>query len=1612
MMAINDKKSCLGTIFRLFNALAILIALMLLSSMVQADATLLGHYQFDVCSNDALGHDSLGNHDGTLSGGVAFNKTPPPGKQTCSAATFSGGTIDVTGLPVSSTPGDKTSVSFWMYWDGTNGVMPIGWNYYDLWFNDGEFGFNSASGDLYGMSSSGLANGWHHVVAVFTNGDVQANKLYIDSVSQVLTQRINSPNNSRAVVASSLRISGWLASNSYRFLGHLDEVKIYNDEMTQVQVNADFAYSELNCVVCPPDPPPVLIGHYQFNTCSSSELGDDTLGLHHGVNSGGVIVGNTPPPGKPETCTDGIFSGGAIDINGLPVSLTAGDKTSVTFWMYWDGVNSVMPIGWERYDLWLNSGQFGFNTGGGDVYGMSANGLENGWHHVAAVFTNGNVRANEIYIDGISQTLTHLSGTTINSSAVVNSHFRIGGWWLTNTYRFSGRIDELKIYNGKITQTEVDADRAHTLANCLNCPPPPPAELKSYYSFNEQWSSSVIDVIGGHNGVVSGNVSRVSSGSSGLKGDTCYAADFNGGVIDINGLPLVTTPGEKNSISFWMYWDGREGIMPLGWQAYDLWFIDGAFGFNTGGGDVYGISSNGLANSWHHISVVFTNGSVADNEFYLDGVKQSLSLRRGAVINNNAHVASHLRLGAWWQTDGYRFSGKLDDVKVYVGALSQEQALADMRANGCLIAEWRLDEESWNGTFNEASDNTSNGYHGTAANGVSTVSETTAGGGICRVGKFADNGYVGMARIPHMTDSFSITGWFNTNNRNERGQRLFVDDERNNVGGYAVSIGDPGPGRIRFYHRSLRPVSLDSSSVIANNQWYFVAVVLTVLPSNQATKELYLYDASGTLVDHVTANVTGTMSAANGSAAIGGEVNGSGEEANRFDGYLDEVKAFSKALSAVEISTIMNNERIGKNWDGSSRACNASCELTELDIVQAEHSLACPQARAVVDITAKCAGDIIKTDYAGTVNLNSNKAGSVFYPLITGGNVINSMTFSASDSGVKRVYLYHNQEEPVQVSVTDSFPNPDIIGIGNATDFRAFGFTSSAIGVQTACVNSENYQLTAFGKRPENTGCEVIENFSGNKNVKIWFDYVRPSLNTSGTLVKVNGNNISTSESTTTGLSFVNGRSNYRVNYPDAGQIRLHFKYDSDPYDGDPNQAMFSESNVFVVKPEKLFVYASNSSGVSDVSASCANASCSKFKQAEEDFYQTVSAACADNTITSNFNYTGNINLSASMVLPLAGMGNISNTSFNDISNGQQTIMQSFNDAGVIKITASLSGSYLGETLSLSSTSDNIGRFFPAYLSVIANTPIVQDACVGGMPFTYMGQAFDFSMIPQLTITAKSLNDNIVHNYSNYGGDNFWKLVTPSSSGRYYSDTSGNAPLDNSNVMSGDELVPVGSASFIEPVSLLDTRENAFDGNASLAISGDFLKYDRALVAPFNSQFDLTMSAASLTDTDGVCYKLNAAGSCLSYSVNINSLAEQRMGRLGIKNAYGSELLSLAVPLVGEYYTGSGFVVNSADSCSSLTTAKLSLSHTTINGTYSTSPSMTNIPFVAGVAGLSFSAPGKGNTGYTDIQLLNIDSWLLYDWDNGAIYDDAPSGRANFGQYNRSRRLIFSREVY
>lgn len=199
---------------------------------------------------DALGSGTAADgaatpHNGTVNGTVTFGAASNLQNDADTAATFNGnGSISLTGLPTVGTAGAATTVEFWMKWDGTSGIMPFGWWQYDLWFNSGGFGFNNGCSNVEGTSSTGMANRWVHVAAVFVSGDLSNSKLYIDGVLKPQSHFGGSAWQScaaSAVVTQNAKISGWLSDGGYQYRGVIDEFAIFNGELPAATIAAHYA---------------------------------------------------------------------------------------------------------------------------------------------------------------------------------------------------------------------------------------------------------------------------------------------------------------------------------------------------------------------------------------------------------------------------------------------------------------------------------------------------------------------------------------------------------------------------------------------------------------------------------------------------------------------------------------------------------------------------------------------------------------------------------------------------------------------------------------------------------------------------------------------------------------------------------------------------------------------------------------------------------------------------------------------------------------------------------------------------------------------------------------------------------------------------------------------------------------------------------------------------------------------------------------------------------------------------------------------------------------------------------------------------------------------------
>lgn len=938
-----------------------------------------------------------------------------------------GGAYEISNLPVSTVEGAQTSVAFWMYWDGLQGRMPIGWTTYDVFIAGNSIGFNTGNGNIYGLPATGLANGWHHIIAVFTNGDITRNKFYIDGVEKALSVQFNAYTNKS--VGTTMHISGWTNDNNYNFSGRLDDVKVFNGAVSPAQVKA--LYNETHSCSFK------LLAAYDFEEFttwkgtpgevkdSAGSAGGPFDGVANGAPKPTPLYTSPARTGINGTCGYASFAGPLaastlIESPGLPLSTTAGGKTTVSFWMNWDGTSGAMPIGWNVYSLWFFAGSFGFQSWG-DIYGTSSAGLANGWHHVIAVFTNGDVASNRLYIDGVEKSLTQRFNVIGNGNAWVTSggsSLRIGGRGYDNppvstNFRFSGLLDQIRVYDGQPTPDKVAAlyNETHYCGG----------ELIAQYRFEEstpyngtagELKDSAAYTATPYHGKAIGQPLPTTSmtaparpGSSGTCGYGALGGPNNGGgAFELSGLPVSTVAGAQSSVTFWMYWNGVEATMPIAWGgAYNLFLAWGKIGFNTNSGDMYGTDSAGLANGWHHVTATFTQGDVSRNLLYIDGQAKTLAISTVSPPNNGlAKLSGSLRAGAWFVGNNFRFTGRIDELKVYNGVLLPAQVASIYRethscGSGGPIADWRMDETSWapNGPVEVTSalwrgaegavlDSSVNGLHGTAYTlTAGNLPTPTSKGVVCGAGDFTKTkNYVdvGYDIIDGMTGARTVTGWIKTNTYTP--YQYMFSNSRDCCGTYN--------GTNLAIYSSNAAMDIWAGPKYTAQSTKFTAGTWVHLAGTYDGSQVKLY------INGVLQTTATGPSSISGPASFRGMIGALGLSPGIYDAnaLLDEMKIWDRALTASEVLSVATNEKNGLNWDGTTRDCG------NLDPVSDWHfddyywtgasgevkdsSLKANHAQAVNGVLTTTAGKICRAgDFQGTSG--DNLLDAVIAPIPAGG---------------------------------------------------------------------------------------------------------------------------------------------------------------------------------------------------------------------------------------------------------------------------------------------------------------------------------------------------------------------------------------------------------------------------------------------------------------------------------------------------------------------------------------------------------------------------------------------------------------------------------------------------
>ncbi|MBQ1783720.1 MAG: hypothetical protein II007_08715 [Gammaproteobacteria bacterium] len=736
-------------------------------------------------------------------------------------------------------------------------------------------------------------------------------------------------------------------------------------------------------------------------------------------------------------------------------------------------------------------------------------------------------------------------------------------------------------------------------------------------------------------------------------------------------------------------------------------------------------------------------------------------------------------------------------------------------------------------------------------------------------------------------------------------------------------------------------------------------------------------------------------------------------------------------LSSTQVSMVIDEDQFADAERNHPATSFGYIALTpgagsgyEFTLIHGSNGLTCRGEAVTLNVTE---GGAPLAGFSGSVRF-ATSSGNGSWSLASGNGVLTNLgggaadyLFAAADNGAVTLLLDNPRQESITISASDSVASTT----GPALTFRGKGYLGavSPAGYQLAA-KPFSLQLTAISDDPARPGCEVQTDYAGSKTLALWASHDAP-LPAAGLPVQMAGVNVGSSAATATtaSVSFTAGVASLPVIYADSGWLTLNARDDSDlgaPPTGSVSEIISGSSRV-IVNPAALVVdQVRRSDGSSNPGGSAAAGASGPsvgagFVAASSPFNGRLRAVAwqsdsdsdlSDNPTTPSF--AAAVTVLPQLHSPAAGaLGILSSTGGSAsgsgvlipavrFSSGVAALEWRYSDYGSFRFSGSASN-YLqaGNSINLA-TSGVVGRFYPARLLLASSSLQPGNSTNPGcaMSFHYMDDA---ALKVQLQALAQGADGATLGNYR----DGFGTLATLVWS----------AENNDSGVDLGGRLSGLG-ASWLAGEWLLDSDAVQFAKLADGSVDGPYPQLQLAVRAfgdADGADFD---SRDAQPEASGDCV---ASSSCTARAVGV---VEMRYGRLNGRNAYGSELTPLALPLWLEQWNGSRFEIASNDSCTRIDPVLLNansqgpgnLNDIPLVGTGTTDLSHRQ-PVVAGLAGVVLSAPGAGNQGYL---LLEIDSssslHFLQDKYDGSARQSLPPLHGAFGRYRGNDRIIYWRE--
>jgi hypothetical protein len=592
----------------------------------------------------------------------------------------------------------------------------------------------------------------------------------------------------------------------------------------------------------------------------------------------------------------GNFSGGASYVN-LNSAVLPASVFSVSLWINLDSLSTA----------WLFSqytggatGRFIFNvtpTGGFQINVTSTNSLATtnipvittgNWHHVVIVKDGSNGWT--LYADG-----TPHSTWNSTENILTNQNTVLGGDDSVTGSNMVGTLDQVRIFNSALNATQVTSLYNEVACPCTTNNTAYPTTNLAYYKLDGDADDS-----SGNN--FFGSPSNVTYPA----GKFNQAASFNGSSSYISTGINIDSYG-VSSYSFWVYWDNNVSNCVIGGTGND-----GSTGRKSNRQSIFLTKSSNrfdyisrqgvfcrhitsLSDGWHHFAVTDDNGtSVAAVDMYIDGQPVSFtSPTFGDYSTNTALQIGRTRINTG-AINSY-FDGLIDQVRIFSSVLSATEITDLYDEQYCFDNFFNDDSTAATYKLNNTALDDLGRYNGTPSN-------ITYG-----AGKFDEaavfNGSSSGISIPNSAgnniSTFSISFWFKTNGQAATGTLFNNGGADSTQTGWYISILSSGVLRFVTSQGGNQPNS-DGTTNYADNSWHNVVLVYTAVGVGTSTYNVYV---DGNSTPEITGSNGRFTTTATQPLTIGRFAR---VALGYFDGSIDQVRIFNRALSSGEVTALYN----------------------------------------------------------------------------------------------------------------------------------------------------------------------------------------------------------------------------------------------------------------------------------------------------------------------------------------------------------------------------------------------------------------------------------------------------------------------------------------------------------------------------------------------------------------------------------------------------------------------------------------------------------------------------------------------------------------------------------